>query len=113
MNKTITLAVAATCALCAGSTFAAEYALGAGIHMNASEYKGADIEVVPAPIMNAETEYFYLHGLEAGGYLLKSPKHAIMLGVSYMPLEFDAGDSDDHQVNNPRRNSQAWQLSHS
>lgn len=98
MNKTITLAVAATCALCAGSTFAAEYALGAGIHMNASEYKGVDIEVVPAPIMNAETEYFYLHGLEAGGYLLKSPKHAIMLGVSYMPLEFDAGDSDDHQM---------------
>lgn len=98
MNKTITLAVAATCALCAGSTFAAEYALGAGIHMNASEYKGVDIEVVPAPIMNAETEYFYLHGLEAGGYLLKSPKHAVMLGVSYMPLEFDAGDSDDRQM---------------
>lgn len=73
MNKTITLAVAATCALCAGSTFAAEYALGAGIHMSASEYKGVDIEVVPAPIMNAETEYFYLHGLEAGGYLVTSP----------------------------------------
>ena len=66
--------------------------------MNASEYKGVDIEVVPAPIMNAETEYFYLHGLEAGGYLLKSPKHAVMVGVSYMPLEFDAGDSDDHQM---------------
>ena len=32
------------------------------------------------------------------GISLKSPKHAVMLGVSYMPLEFDAGDSDDRQM---------------
>ena len=77
---------------------AADYALGAGVHFDRREYKGVDVEVLPAPILHAETEHFYLHGLEAGAYLVKTPKHAVMLGVSYMPLEFDASDSDDHRM---------------
>ena len=77
---------------------AADYALGAGVHFDRREYKGVGVEVLPAPIMNVETRYFYLHGLEAGGYLLKNDRHAVMLGISYMPLEFDASDSDDARM---------------
>lgn len=81
-----------------GSAQASDYALGAGLHLSFSEYKGVDAEVIPAPIMNVETEHFYIHGLEAGGYLLKTPQHAVMFGISYMPLEFDAGDSDNRAM---------------
>ncbi len=96
MKKTFLAAAAAMLSI--GSAQASDYALGAGLHLNFSEYKGVDAEVIPAPIMNVETEHFYIHGLEAGGYLVKTPQHTVMLGISYMPLEFDAGDSDNHAM---------------
>ncbi len=93
-------AAAALClaAFLAQGASAADYALGAGVHFDNREYRGVDIEVIPAPIMHVETEHFYLHGLEAGGYLMKTPQHAVMLGISYMPLSFDADDSDDRRM---------------
>ncbi len=91
------LAVAAACA-CAMPAFAGDYQLGAGLHFDRQEYKGMDIEPVPFPIMHAETEHFYLHGLEAGGYLLKTPSHQVTLGISYMPLSFDASESDNTKM---------------
>ena len=54
--------------------------------------------MIPAPILNIETTHFYVHGLEAGAYLFKNEQHRVMLGISYMPLEFDASDSDDNRM---------------
>lgn len=54
--------------------------------------------MIPAPILNIETTHFYVHGLEAGAYLFKNEQHRVMLGISYMPLEFDASDSGDNRM---------------
>ena len=71
---------------------------GLGVHVWDGGYRDTDPQVWPVPAMNVETEHFYFKGFEAGGFLVKTDAHRLMLGVSYMGLGFDAGDSDDAQM---------------
>lgn len=71
---------------------------GLGVHVWDGGYRDTAPQVSPAPAMNIETDHFYFKGLEAGGYLVKTDAHRLTLGVSYMGLGFDAGDSDDARM---------------
>ncbi len=71
---------------------------GLGVHVWDAGYRDTDAQVWPVPAMDVETDHFYFKGLEAGGFLIKTDAHRLMLGVSYMGLGFDAGDSDDARM---------------
>lgn len=72
--------------------------IGFGTHVWFSEYKGVDTDVYPLPLLNVEGERFYVHGIEAGAYLFKNDVHEVTLGIGFMPLYFDASDSDDRRM---------------
>lgn len=71
---------------------------GLGVHVWDGGYRDTDAQVWPIPAVDVETDHFYFKGLEAGGFLVKTDAHRLMLGVSYMGLGFDAGDSDDARM---------------
>lgn len=71
---------------------------GLGVHVWDGGYRDTDAHVWPIPAVDVETDHFYFKGLEAGGFLVKTDAHRLMLGVAYMGLGFDAGDSDDARM---------------
>lgn len=71
---------------------------GLGVHVWDGGYRDTDAQVWPIPAVDVETDHFYFKGLEAGGFLVKTDAHRLMLGVAYMGLGFDAGDSDDARM---------------
>lgn len=71
---------------------------GLGVHVWDGGYRDTDAQVWPIPAVDVETDHFYFKGLEAGGFLVKTDAHRLMLGVSYMGLGFDAGDSDNARM---------------
>ena len=71
---------------------------GLGVHVWDGGFRDTDAQVWPIPAVDVETDHFYFKGLEAGGFLVKTDAHRLMLGVSYMGLGFDAGDSDDARM---------------
>lgn len=75
---------------------------GLGVHVWDGGYRDTDAHVWPIPAVDVETDHFYFKGLEAGGFLVKTDAHRLMLGVSYMGLGFDAGDSDNARMKNLR-----------
>lgn len=89
-------------ALCAAFALPAHADLtgtaGIGVHVWDGGYRDTDAQVWPIPAVDVETDHFYFKGLEAGGFLLKTEAHRVMLGVSYMGLGFDADDSDDARM---------------
>lgn len=93
------------CAVAVAGAFAAAPAsaafsgsVGLGVHAYDLGYKDTDAVVYPIPAVDVESEHFYFKGLEAGAFLVKTDRHRVMLGVSYMPWSFDASDSDDAQM---------------
>lgn len=97
--------VLSLCAVAVAGAFAAAPAaaafsgsVGLGVHAYDLGYKDTDAVVYPIPAVNVESEHFYFKGLEAGAFLVKTDRHRVMLGVSYMPWSFDASDSDDAQM---------------
>ncbi len=92
------VAFAATVAAFATPAMALEGSVGAGVHAFDFGYRGMDIETYAVPAVSIETDHFYWIGFSAGAYLLKTDSHRVRLGVSYMPTEFDAGDSDNRQM---------------
>lgn len=95
----ISAAVALACATAAVPASAAfTGSAGLGVHAYDMGYVDTDPVVFPVPAINVENEWFYMKGLEIGGFLLKTPRHNLMLGVSYMPMSFDASDSDNARM---------------
>ncbi len=93
------------CAVAVAGAFAAAPAaaafsgsVGLGVHAYDLGYKDTDAVVYPIPAVDVESEHFYFKGLEAGAFLVKTDRHRVMLGVSYMPWSFDASDSDDAKM---------------
>ena len=93
------------CAVAVAGAFAAAPAaaafsgsVGLGVHAYDLGLKDTDAVVYPIPAVDVESEHFYFKGLEAGAFLVKTDRHRVMLGVSYMPWSFDASDSDNAQM---------------
>lgn len=93
------------CAVAVAGAFAADPAsaafsgsVGLGVHAYDLGYKDTDAVVYPIPAVDVESEHFYFKGLEAGAFLVKTDRHRVMLGVSYMPWSFDASDSDNAKM---------------
>ena len=92
------LSVALLCAVVALPAAAWDGSAGLGLSYVESGYLDADNKVWPYPALNIESDHFYLHGFEAGAYLLKTDRQRVTLGISYMPLQFDPDDSDNANV---------------
>lgn len=91
-------AALAVAACCAAPAYAFEGTVGLGAHVFDYGYRATDAKTYPVPAISVETEHFYLKGLEAGAYVLKTDRQRLSVGISYMPLSFDANDSDDRRM---------------
>lgn len=74
---------------------AGEWSLGAGATIGSSEYKDTDPRVFPFPIVGYEGERFYIRGLTAGMHVWKDEMNELSVNIGYLPMEFDASESDD------------------
>lgn len=92
------LSVAILCATAALPAAAWDGSAGLGFSYVESGYLDADNKVWPFPALNIENEHFYIHGFEAGTFLLKTDRQRIKAGISYMPMQFDPDDSDNVRV---------------
>lgn len=95
MMKIHVLTLALATAFCSVQSYAADASIGMGAHVWDSGYRSVDAETYAVPALWIETEHFYVKGFEAGAYLFKTDRQRLRLGLSYMPLSFDASDSDD------------------
>ena len=91
-------AALAVAACCAAPAYAWEGSVGIGAHVWDTGYRSVDAETYPVPAFWLESEHFYVKGFEAGAYLFKTDRQRLRLGLSYMPLSFDASDSDDRRM---------------
>ncbi|MDR1920359.1 MAG: MipA/OmpV family protein [Candidatus Adiutrix sp.] len=71
------------------------FRLGLGAGAATSEYKDMDVAVRPMPIIHYERGRFFLRGLTGGVRLFKNGQHEFSLNASYMPQNYDAGESGD------------------
>lgn len=80
------------------SATAAEFSIGAGAVYNESPYRGYNDNVHAVPLVSYESESFYFRQTTLGYILSKSESNEFSITASYMPLEFDPGDNDDHAM---------------
>ena len=80
------------------SASAAEFSLGAGAVYNESPYRGYNDNVHAAPLVSYESESFYFRQTTLGYILSKSKSNEFSVTASWMPLQFDPADNDDHAM---------------
>lgn len=80
------------------SASAAEFSLGGGAVYNESPYRGYNENVHAVPLISYEGESFYFRQTTLGYILSKSESNEFSITASWMPLEFDSGDNDDHAM---------------
>jgi outer membrane protein len=84
----------------AHSSFAEEnsFSLGLGAGFSASEYKDYDGGTSFVPLINYDSDFFFIHAYTAGAYLYRDQYNALQLAVSYYSHEFDPADTDNNQL---------------
>ncbi|MDN8600859.1 MipA/OmpV family protein [Citrobacter enshiensis] len=80
------------------SATASEFSLGAGAVYNESPYRGYNENVHAAPLISYESESFYFRQTSLGYILSKNEKNEFSITASWMPLEFDPADNDEHDM---------------
>lgn len=80
------------------SASASELSVGAGAAYNESPYRGYNENTRAVPLISYEGDSFYVRQTTLGYILSKSEKNEFSLTASWMPLEFDPSDNDDHAM---------------
>lgn len=80
------------------SATASEFSLGAGAVYNESPYRGYNENVHAVPLISYESESFYFRQTSLGYILSKNEKNEFSVIASWMPLEFDPADNDEHDM---------------
>lgn len=80
------------------SATASEFSLGAGAVYNESPYRGYNENVHAVPLISYESESFYFRQTSLGYILSKNEKNEFSITASWMPLEFDPADNDEHDM---------------
>ena len=92
---------ASACFLCAAisnAALAGSLSLGAAVSAGTSEYRDTDPRALPVPLINYESERFYVRGLSAGIPLWSDGMSELSVALSYLPQHFDASRSDDWRM---------------
>ncbi len=92
--KLSTFSLALMAGLFAHASVAGTLSLGAGVLVTPSPYKSGQDRVYPAPIINYDSDSFYVHSLTAGYYLWNDDSNKLSAMVFYSPLHYDPSDSD-------------------
>lgn len=79
----------------AASAHADPLTLGASVIYMQSPYKGGQDRYLPFPIVNYDSDNFYIHSLQAGYYLWKDRQDQLSLTVLGSPQQYDPDDNDD------------------
>ena len=88
------------CLLClaaftGSAAWCGEFSLGAVGVVSTSPYKSYDTVVSALPLVNYDSDRFYVKGVELGAHLLKNDMHTVSVGVLYHGMEFDPKDTKD------------------
>jgi len=76
----------------------AELTLSLGYATGTSPYKSYDSQHVFLPLINFESDLFYLRALEAGVKVYENEYFQVSAFAAYDPSKFDPSDSSDHQL---------------
>ncbi|MGL4858697.1 MAG: MipA/OmpV family protein, partial [Enterobacteriaceae bacterium] len=72
--------------------------LGLGVLVTPNPYKGDQDRVFPVPLVNYDSELFYIKGLGAGYYLWNEDNNKLSASLFYDTLHFTPGDSDNNAM---------------
>ncbi|MDW6004592.1 MipA/OmpV family protein [Vibrio mangrovi] len=72
--------------------------LGLGASYATSTYKNYDESTLPIPVINYDSDVFFIHSLTAGAYLYQDQYNVLQAAVSYYAQEFDPSDANDSQM---------------
>lgn len=75
-----------------------EWSLGAGVIALDMPYKEYDVKATPFPVINYESDSFWIHGLGAGYYLFNDSADKLSIMGYYAPMQFKHKDSDDWKM---------------
>lgn len=74
------------------------WSLGAAVAVSPNPYRETTTKVMPLPMINYESDTFYIRGLSAGYHLWNSDSDTLSLNVIYSPMHFDPDDSNNNQM---------------
>lgn len=82
------------------AAMADNWSMGVSVLGKSAPYKGikASDYITPIPVINYDSEKFYLHTLSVGYYLWKDKKNQISLDAFYYPQLFKPKDNDDEAM---------------
>lgn len=72
--------------------------LGLGAFWAQSPYKGGDNRTYPLPLVNYQTDQFFIHGLEAGYYLWAGQQDQFSIIATSSFQQFKPSKTDDQQL---------------
>lgn len=75
-----------------------DFSIGAGVLIEQSPYKDYDRQVYPMPIINWQSEYFFVTGLNAGIYALHTENHRLFVQIDYLPNQFKSSKTDNNAL---------------
>ncbi len=101
--KVITLAGTVALAVAASVAHANPLTLGASVIYDQSPYKSGKDRWWPVPIVDYETNNFYIHSLKGGYYLWNDPQDQLSLTLMGSPQSFDTSDVDDSDMKQLRK----------
>lgn len=78
--------------------FALNLSVGGGVFASTSPYKRYDGGIKPYPLINFNSEYFYIRGFTGGFKVINAGMHEVSLIASYLPWEFDPDDTTDSRM---------------
>lgn len=92
------LPLAALMAMLSQTAHADTFSVGAGALAATSPYRGYDTKFYPLPVINYDSDRFYVHTLVAGYNLWKDQQNQLSVIVGYNPFSFRPGHSDNQQL---------------
>lgn len=99
MKHWMKLALIAACGTASLPSLAEDQVrVGGAIGYSQYVYKDYDNLVLPIPMVSYESDNFYVRGISAGYYVLKSQQHTLALDITYSPRQFDPDDTDNRQM---------------
>lgn len=75
-----------------------QFSLGGAMGYSQYVYKDYDHLILPIPMINYNSDTFYVRGLSAGYYLFQNRQQSVALDLSYSPRQFDPDDTDNAQL---------------
>jgi len=86
--------------LAAQTASAVEVAIGVGGSVSSAPYKHYDTQWTPLPMIDVDSDYFYLRGAAAGVKIFKRDFIEVSVFGAYDATSFDSGDTSDEHLRN-------------